>query len=315
MKNNGLTNVEKLELRLRRKKKLQTILLLLLAIIVVLSVTAPGKALWSRLFQISGFSVTSDAPLNIHFIDVGKADAILIECEGHTALLDAGTSAHGDVVVDYMERNGLSGLEYAISSHPDEDHLGGMKQVLSEVRTNMFVRSRWFPARYENVGDQLLKASVPEHITKPGDLLRLGSAELEILGPVREYEDTNNASLVVRLTYRDFTALFCGDMEKVAEKDLLEAGAMLDADLLKVAHHGSETSSTKKFLKAVSPEYAVISTGPDRNELPDEEVLVRLEKICPNVLRTDTDGCIVFSYDRSGVKFTTDMEKQGRKAS
>lgn len=279
---------------------------LALAILLVFSATSQGRGFWKDMFRVSGFGGETGAPLSIHVLDVGKADAILIECEGHAALLDAGTYLHGEAVVDYMARNGIDDLDYTIVSHPDKDHIGGMAQVLSEAGAGQFIRSRYHAEEYSEVEAVLRKQSIPERIVVPGDTLELGGAKLKILGPLENYSDTNNASLVFRLEYQDFTALFCGDIEKDAEKDLVKSGAELSADLLKVPHHGSETSCAKQFLKAVDPQYAVISVGRDNNDLPKEKILKRLDDVCLDVYRTDTDGTVVFTYDENGIHIQTE---------
>ncbi len=117
----------------------------------------------------------------------------------------------------------------------------------------------------------------------------------EVLGPLQDYAESNNDSTVFRLQYDGFSMLFCGDMEAQAERDLLEGGAALRADVLKVAHHGSDTSTSAALLEAVQPRYAVISSGEDRSMLPRNAVLQRLHTAGAEIFRTDTDGAVVFS--------------------
>lgn len=287
------------------------ILLVFLALLALVSALPEGRRVWRRLFQQSGFSNETDAPLSIHVLDVGKADAILIRCEGHAALIDAGTYLNGETVVDYMARSNFPPLDYAIASHPDKDHIGGMGQVLLEAGAGLFLRSKYHEEEYEGLEEVLEEKAIPQRILSPGDTLQLGGAVLEVLGPVKEYEETNDSSLVLRLSYQGFTALFCGDVEEGAEKDLIKSGANLKADLLKVPHHGSDTSSTKRFLKAVQPSYAVISVGPDNNDLPKEEALIRLEETGAEVYRTDTDGTVVFTYDGEEISVITEHAGKG----
>lgn len=294
------------EERKNRRRIAGRLCVLALAFVLVFSATSQGRRFWKGLFRVSGFGGETGAPLSIHVLDVGKADAILIDCEGHTALLDAGTALHGEVVVDYMARNGIEDLEYAIVSHPDKDHIGGMAQVLSEAGAGQFIRSRYHAEKYSEVEAVLREESISERIVFPGDMLELGGAKLKILGPLKSYSDTNNASLVFRLEYGDFSALFCGDIEQDAEKDLVKSGVELSADLLKVPHHGSKTSCAKQFLKVVDPEYAVISVGRDNNNLPEEKILQRLDDVCLDVYRTDTDGTVVFTYDKTGIHVQTE---------
>ncbi len=292
-----------LENRKKRKALLKRCGLLALAFLLVFSLTSQGRAFWRELFQVSGFGGTAQAPLAIHVLEVGKADAILIECEGETALLDAGTAVSGEVIVDYMARHRIASLKYAIASHPDNDHIGGMSQVLSEVEAECFLRAPYFSKKYEEVQAILLDQGIPEKILSAGDTINLGSATLQVLGPIKKYEDTNNSSLVIRLEYQGFTALFCGDIEEEAERDLAETyGAEISSKLLKVPHHGSKTSCTDQFLELVEPEYAIVSVGRDQNNLPAESVLKRLSGICDEIYQTDTDGTVIFTFQENRVQ-------------
>ncbi len=278
--------------------------LILASLLLILWSTSP-----SRLRQLkvdSGFGGGFEEGLSIHVLDVGKADAILLTCDGHTAVLDAGTILDGSAVVDYILRNDLASPEYMIASHPDSDHIGGMPQVLRELGARQFIRSAYFPEAYGLIDPILEDATIPIRTVEPGDSFRLADAVLTVLAPVQEYLETNSASLVLRLEYEDFTALFCGDIEADAEQDLLESGAALSANFLKVAHHGSRTSSTEAFLQAVSPQYAIVSVGKDNNRLPNEDALRRLDGICPYVFRTDTDGTVVFSYQDGQMTIRTE---------
>ena len=205
-------------------------------------------------------------------------------------------------MVDYLRRMGVESLDYVIASHPDSDHIGGLSQVLEELPAERLVIYPW-PEEMRQADEYLAletaasENAVPVREVRAGDSLPFGGTALDVLGPLEEYEGSNDCSLVLRLEYLGFSALFCGDIEYEAEKDLVKSGAALDADLLKVAHHGSAGSSSQRFLEAVSPEYAVISVGPDNSNLPREETLRRLESVGAAIYRTDTDGDLVFSWD------------------
>ena len=293
--------------RMERRQFVRRICLWVLAVVLVISCTSLGRQFWQRMFRVAEFGGSMGTPLSIHVLDVGKADAILIECNGHIALLDAGTDAHGETVVDYMSRHNMKSLDYAIVSHPDKDHLGGMAQVLSEVDATSFVRSPYFGEKYETFLREMEGKTVRDRVVLPGDILPLGDAVLRIMGPLEQYEDTNNGSLVIRLEYQGFTALFCGDIEKEAERDLVDANSeLLSADLLKVPHHGSKSSCTKRFLRAVSPQLAVVSVGQDSSKLPSEDTLQRLDDFCEDVYRTDTDGTVIFAFDGAELQITTE---------
>lgn len=296
----------------RQKRRVsRTRVMVFLVLMLVYSLTPMGTQFWQRLFADCGFtqSAGSASPdlFRIHALDVGKADALLLESQGRLALLDAGTFAEGEKVADYIFRLGFDHLDYIIASHPDSDHIGGVLQVLKEIPTGAFLRAEgWEDAGQEarDVLEYLEENGIPQQTLYPGGSFTLGCARLDVLGPLFSYPDTNNNSLVLKLTCFQFTALFCGDIEKEAEADLLRSGQDLSANLLKVAHHGSRTSSTEEFLQAVSPQLAVVSVGPDNNDLPRPETLARLEAAGARILRTDLDGNTVISYngERIGVQ-------------
>lgn len=271
-----------------------------------------GQLFWKHALAGSGFcspwGYSPSSLVRIHVLDVGKADAIVLESGGSTALLDAGTYADGEYVVDYLLRQGISCLDYAIMSHPDSDHIGGMAQVMQEIPTALFLQSAGWAeggAAYDSLDIALGKGKVPRRVLSAGDLFPLGDATVQVLGPLRTYEGTNNNSLVLRVCYGDFAALLCGDIEEEAELDLLKSGQDLSAQLLKVAHHGSSTSTTERFVQAVLPQVAVISVGPDNNGLPREGPLSRLEGAGVEIYRTDTDGDMIFAFDGTTIFIDT----------
>ena len=214
--------------------------------------------------------------------------------------------------MDYLARYGVKALDYAIMSHPDKDHIGGMSRVLEEIPVSAFVQGPMpedlLPDsdEFKSMEAAIAASGLEKQTLLPGGSLRVGAVQLTAVGPLREYGDTNNNSLVLRLKCGRFTALFCGDMEKEAEKDVLASGQDLSAILLKVAHHGSNTSTTQDFLNAVGPDIAVVSVASDRNRLPREPVLRRLGEAWAEIYRTDTDGSLVFSYDERRLLIDTE---------
>ncbi len=298
-----------------RKARRKLVLYLLFGLVLAVSLTPKGKEFWGKACSASGLNgrEVQEQLLEIHVIDVGKADAILIRSQGHAALLDAGTVGDGDHVSDYLFRFGVEALDYAIVSHTDSDHIGGMSQVLwdREVQTLIHSSAPGEPEtpEYENLKNALRRFSVEPRQVEAGESFSLGAARFTVVGPISYTGRPNDDSLVLRLECGDFSALFCGDAEKAAEEELVASGENLQADLLKVAHHGSATSSTQEFLERVRPRYGVISVGPDRNRLPSQQVLQRLEEMGTKVFATDVEGDIVFSYN--GEQLTV---RTGRKA-
>lgn len=249
--------------------------------------------------------------LEIHFMDVGQADAALVICDGHYMLIDGGNAEDSDLVYAYLERRGAKHLDCMVATHAHEDHIGGLSGALNYARVDTALcpvteyGSKVFGNMVKYLGEQGKTLTVPE----PGDKFSLGSAQVEILGPVKEYDDTNDTSIVLRIDYGETSFLFTGDMEKDAERDLIDSGARLEADVLKAGHHGSDTSSSYVFLREVDPRYVVISVGEGNSYgHPSDEVLSRYRDLGAEVYRTDMQGHIVARSDGNTVTFTTEKE-------
>lgn len=282
--------------RPNRKKRLRIALIAAAAAVLVFGYTPPGKAMWTALMRAAGLahftaSLPEDA-LHVHVIDVGKADAILLESPDANVLVDCGTAEAAEDVLRYLAARGIDRLDAVWISHPDDDHCGGLPAVLQTVPADAVVES---PVGESISGMTALPQAVPLRRAAVGERYAYGAMTFEALGPLQDYAESNNDSTVFRLQYDGFSMLFCGDMEAQAERDLLEGGAALRADVLKVAHHGSDTSTSAALLEAVQPRYAVVSSGEDRSMLPRNAVLQRLHTAGAEIFRTDTDGAVVFS--------------------
>lgn len=237
--------------------------------------------------------------LTVHFIDVGQGDATLLESDGFFMLIDAGENEQADKVVTYLHEQGVDRLEYVIGTHPHSDHIGAMDDVL----INFPVGRAIFPPvshdtrAFENLETALEEGNVLVDNAVPGTQYMLGSAAFTILAPIRDYEDNlNNWSVAVRVDYGETSFLFTGDAEQEAEMDLCASGFKLKADVLKLGHHGSSTSTTAEFLEAVAPDAVVISCGTDNSYgSPSKKTMKKVEEL--EVYRTDEQGDIVASSD------------------
>ena len=217
----------------------------------IMLVLALAYVLYSQ--QAQPEPLAEGSGFEVHFIDVGQADSALVICDGHYMLIDGGNAEDSDLVYAYLEQHGAKHLDCMVASHAHEDHIGGLSGALNyatvdtalcpvtEYNTNVFKNMVYY------LGEQGKSLTVPE----PGDKFSLGSAEIEILGPVKEYDGTNDTSIVLRIDYGETSFLFTGDMEKGAEADLIDSGANLKADVLKAGHHGSDTSSSYQFIREV----------------------------------------------------------------
>lgn len=248
----------------------------------------------------------SPGNLEVHFLDVGQADCTLIKCDGYTMLIDAGEDDQGTKIQNYLKKQGVEKLDYLVLTHPDSDHIGSADVILTKFETGMVFMSD-FEKETNIYIDllQLMKDSQIEYLTpEVGDIYPLGSASFQILAPNDEYEDPNNTSIALLLTHGENSFLFTGDAEKSAEKDMLDNGLNLAADVFHAGHHGSKTSNTEDFMDAVNPQYAVISCGADNSYgLPDAEVLNRFRQNGIKVYRTDEQGTIVVSSDGKQITF------------
>jgi competence protein ComEC len=246
--------------------------------------------------------------LKIHYIDVGQADSILIQQGSQNMLIDAGNNDDSDLVISYLRKQGIKKLDYIIGTHPHEDHIGGMDYVINNLEIGkVFMPKKTADTRtYKDVIKAIKAKNLKITVPKPGNSYDLGEAEWTILAPEfgKEYKDTNNYSIVLRMTFGSKSFLFTGDAEDIAEEEILMKGYTVKSDVLKAGHHGSHSSTTNAFLKAVSPEYAVISCGKDNDYgHPHRETRDKLNGMGIKTFRTDECGTIVCTSDGTSIIF------------
>lgn len=247
--------------------------------------------------------------LYVHFIDVGQGDCTLLESDGEFVLIDAGEAGYGSEVVKYIKARGASSLKYIIATHPHSDHIGGLAKVIDKIDTENFitVETDQSTRTWLNVLDAVDEHDVNYIDAVPGDVYRFGEAQFTILAPLGSgYEGYNDYSVVTKVECGAISFLLTGDAEKQSEKEMIASGADLHADVLKCGHHGSSTSSTANFLKAVMPAYAVISCGADNDYgHPHKETLKKLSLLGCAVYRTDRLGTVIARTDGITVNFCT----------
>lgn len=244
----------------------------------------------------------------VHFIDVGQADSALVLCDGESMLIDGGNAADSDLIYTYLKKLELEHLNYLVCTHAHEDHVGGLSGALNYASVDTAFApvtdysSKAFGSFKKNLEKQGKEITIPS----AGDEFSLGSAQVTVLGPVRPSEETNNTSIVLRIVYGDTSFLFTGDAEREEEQDILDAGYTLKSTVLKVGHHGSDTSTSYPFLREIMPEYAVISVGTGNSYgHPTEDTLSRLRDADVKVYRTDMQGDIICTSDGTNVTFET----------
>lgn len=273
---------------------------------------------WDSMYGGAGLSDGAGTALegvSVHYIDVGQGDCELIVTPEKTVLIDCGEKEYYATVISYLKSLDIKRLDYVIITHPHSDHAGAASFVLDEFDIGTVIMPKLpddlVPATstYIRLLNVISDKGIDVSYAAAGTDISLGSGELKILSPVAsaDYEDLNNWSVAVKFVHGENSFLFTGDIEKSAEGDIIDSGADLTADVLKVAHHGSSTSSTKKFLNAVSPRYAVIEVGsPNTYNHPNDGTLTRLEKLGAEIYRTDQNGTIVFRSDGHTLTVTTE---------
>ncbi len=256
--------------------------------------------------------------LRIHFIDVGQGDAVLIQNlkDNKNMLIDGGDRWNrvADKLVSYLQDQDVKTVNTIVSTHPHADHIGGLPAVINNFDVEMIYDSgRVHTTKtYENYLNLIDKKNIPFQTPRRGEEIELGNLVFEVRHPADEVSDysLNNASIVMRLEYHDVSFIFTGDIEYEAEMEILETDQSLAADVLKVSHHGSRTSTDEAFLQEVNPDIAVIQVGEDnRYGHPHNEILDRLEEYEIEIYRNDIHGDIVVSTD--GKKILSQVQNEG----
>ncbi len=271
-------------------------------------------------------AAVSGQNMKVHFLDVGQADCVVVQLPNdQTMVIDAGNNGDGKLVVQYLQNLGISSIDYLVGTHPHEDHIGGMDNLIRAFRIKAFympkVSEKLTPttATYNDVLTAAEDKKLKIKSAKAGVTLFEDASiglKAEILSPNAslEYSDLNNYSAVIRLTYGSRSFLFTGDAEVEAEKIMLDGNYELSADVLKMGHHGSSTSSSDAFLDAVSPKYAIISceTGNDYGH-PHKETLQKLKKRSIETFRTDRQQTIIATCNGTDISFVTGQQSCNKK--
>lgn len=268
-------------------------------------------------FGITPSFVTEDGEMEVHFLDVGNADCIFVRQKDKTMLIDAGERRDSDDIITYLRGHGVKRLDLVIATHPHADHIGAMSEIIDAFPISTFVMSFMPDSATPTSGVYLamLEALDAHEVSieeaEPGNVYELGTARLQILAPLFETEETNDISVVTRLTFGNRAFLFTGDAGKEVEAEILSKGYIVSADVLKLGHHGSNTSNSSSFLHRVAPQYGMITCGHGNSYgHPHKEPLQRLDKLGVTYYRSDKHGTVVFTTD--GDAITVDCEVKSR---
>lgn len=252
--------------------------------------------------------VSNSDTLKVYITDVGQADSILIRDGNYNMLIDAGNNSDGEKLVKYYKELGITSFKYVFASHPHEDHIGGMDDIIN----NFDIENFYMPDKlsttktFEDMLDALERKNLKYIVPKVNDKLSLNNSNIDVIYVGSDVNDINDSSIVLKLNYFSNSFLFTGDLGSNKEKEILNSGANIKADVLKVGHHGSSYSTASLFLDKVNPSFAAISVG--KNNIykhPATSTLEKLNKKGIKVYRTDLDGTILFESNGKDISVST----------
>jgi len=284
--------------------------LFVISIIIVLLLIGIGLIYGLPLnTQAENSKISPNDTLEVIFFDVGQGDCILLKTGNHSMLIDAGNIGQDQLVLNYLAKNNVTNLDYLVVTHPHSDHIGSMSSVINKMdNVGMVIMPDKIHTSktFENLIDAIEYNNIPVTMPKPGDNFTLGNADIQVLAPISATSnDLNDHSIVLRVDFGNTSFLFTGDAETKSENKQLITGLNLEADVLKVGHHGSKTSSSQKYLDAVSPSYAVISSGLNIYGHPDNDIISQLNAMGVVIYRTDLNGTIIFKSDGKQIFVST----------
>ncbi len=269
------------------------------------------KSRWLVVLLFFLLPLCAQADLDVCFLDVGDADAALIQCDGHTMLIDGGNKSDSSMMYAVLQQAGISHLDIVVATHAHADHIGGIPGALNQATAELVLCpvTQSSDAAFADFEKYAQSRGSGITVPSPGDTYPLGNARVTILG-VNSADGVNNTSIILRLTYGQVSFLFTGDAEADAEWFLTSSGEDLSSDILKVAHHGSDTGTTQAFLNAVQPTFAVISVAQDSDTgNPAPAVLQRLYDMQTVVYRTDRHKNIIVSTDGAFICVTIEKSR------
>lgn len=284
----------------------------ILIVIILLAAAAEALYQYYKAQKLNGDGLT------VHFVDVGQGDCELICCDGKNVLIDCGEESKAADVIAYLNKYSVKNLDYIIATHPHSDHMGSMSRVIEEYSVGEIImphlsdkdipNSRYFEKFLDACDAHKTKVTEAEI----GRKLEIGSAEAEIISPNGEsYDDVNNYSVGIILTYGMNSFFMAGDAEALSEKEMLKTGRIHDVDVYKAGHHGSSSSGSAAFLKVIKPEISVICCGVNNSYgHPSQKTLKALKKYSTEIYRTDLNGSITIHSD--GTRLTVTPERESK---
>jgi competence protein ComEC len=246
--------------------------------------------------------------MTVHFFDVGQGDSMLIQVNSKNLLIDSGPKTAKNELFNYLRDLNVTKIDYLIATHPHEDHIGNMADIIKKYDISLFYspKVQSTTKSFESMIEALKSKNLKINILKAGvSSINLGeNTTVSVFSPMNDEktDNLNNYSPVILIQFGSNKFLFTGDAEKEVEKKILSSNVNIKADVLKLGHHGSSSSTSEEFLRAVSPSMGVISVGKDNSYgHPHKETLTLLKLNKIKILRTDIDGSITLYSDGKSV--------------
>lgn len=303
---------------MKKKKSLLSIILFICLLIYLFTSTSFKSSIKEAKANIKNISfnekekeekvINNSDYLKIYITDVGQADSILIKDGSYNMLIDAGNNSDGEKLVKYYKSLGVTGFKYVFASHPHEDHIGGMDDIINnfEIESFYMLDKISTTKTFEDMLDALENKNLKYIVPKTGDSYKLNNSTINVIYEKSNVSDINDSSIVLKLNYFSNSFLFTGDLGSNKEQEILNSGVNIKADVLKVGHHGSNYSTSDLFLDKVNPSFAAISVG--KNNIykhPASSTLEKLSKRQIKVYRTDLDGTILFESNGKDISVST----------
>ena len=280
-------------------KKQNRFMTLILSMLLALTLVLPGSAVTAK--------AAGQGDMAVHFIDVGQGLAILVQSGGENLLYDGGNRSHADEVVQYLKNQQVETINYMISSHYDEDHLGGLVKCLDNFEVEHVLGSDYVHTSdlFNTFMNTATAHAIIVEYPSVGDTYEFGTGSFTVMAPDGISQNSNDNSVVIRLVNGNNSFMFMGDAEETSEQDMISTGMNLDCDVLSLGHHGSASSTSWDLLEATSPSWAVISCGLNNSYgHPAAETMGKLSDMDIPVFRTDDQGTVIALSDGNTISWT-----------
>jgi len=299
-------------------KKQNRFVTFILSVLLALTLVLPGSAVTAK--------ADGQGNMAVHFIDVGQGLAILVQSGGENLLYDGGNRSHADEVVQYLKNQQVETINYMISSHYDEDHLGGLVKCLDNFEVDHVLGSDYVHTSdlFNTFMNTATAHAIIVEYPSVGDTYEFGTGSFTVMAPDGISQNSNDNSVVIRLVNGNNSFMFMGDAEETSEQDMISTGMNLDCDVLSLGHHGSASSTSWDLLEAASPSWAVISCGLNNSYgHPAAETMGKLSDMDIPVFRTDDQGTVIALFDGNTISwnqepcndYTSGSEKQSTDSS